>query len=135
MYSSSPMVLCVDDDADDLQFITSIIKEVEPSLSTTTASDGEDALTVLKKAKQVGTLPVLILLDINMPRMNGKQALAHIKSDPVLQTIPVVVFTTSAQPADKLYCTHYGAEMVTKPDTVSKMKSVLQKLLYGALYC
>lgn len=134
MLTFSSTVLCVDDDPDDLQIITSIIKELEPDLLTATAADGEDALAYLQRAKQSGPLPVLILLDINMPRLNGKQTLALLKADPVLKAIPVVVFTTSVQPSDRLYCAHYGSEMVSKPDSVPGMRSILQKVLCKALF-
>lgn len=134
MPPSSPLVLCVDDDADDLMFITSLLQKADPSLFTAIAHDGEEALAYLAKGKLKGVLPTLILMDINMPRMNGKVALAHIKADPVLQTIPVVVFTTSSLPSDRLYCAHYGVEMVSKPDTMAQMQQVLQKLLCQTLY-
>jgi CheY-like chemotaxis protein len=134
MFSSAPLVLCVDDDVDDLSFITAIIHKVEPSLVTATAGNGREALTFLKEAKQSAALPALILLDINMPGMNGKETLASIKADSQLRHIPVVVFSTSSLPSDRLYCAHFGVDMITKPNYVADMERVLQKLIYQVLH-
>lgn len=129
MLSSAPLVLCVDDDADDLSFITSIIHKVEPSFHVATAHDGREALSYLQAAERTSALPALILLDINMPRMNGKEVLAALKADRRLRSIPLVVFSTSSMPSDRLYCAHFGVDMITKPGTVDEMERVLQKLL------
>lgn len=129
MLSPAPLVLCVDDDADDLSFITSIIHKVEPSFHVATAGDGREALSYLQATGHTSTLPALILLDINMPRMNGKEMLASIKADKRLRGIPLVVFSTSSLPSDRLYCAHFGVHMVTKPGTVAEMERVLQKVL------
>jgi CheY-like chemotaxis protein len=134
MRSTAPLVLCVDDDADDLSFITSIIHKVDPSLATVTATNGREALTFLREAKQAAALPSLILLDINMPGMNGKEALASIKADAQLRSIPLVVFSTSSLPSDRLYCAHFGVDMITKPNYLADMERVLQKLLYSVLH-
>lgn len=129
MRSSAPLVLCVDDDADDLSFITSIIHKVEPSFHVATAHDGREALSYLQAAEKMKVLPALILLDINMPRMNGKEMLAALKANRQLRSIPLVVFSTSSLPSDRLYCAHFGVDMITKPGTIGEMERVLQKLL------
>lgn len=134
MFTSAPLVLCVDDDADDLSFITSIIHKIYPSFATATACNGREALTFLREAKEASILPSLILLDINMPGMNGKETLASIKADARLRSIPLVVFSTSSLPSDRLYCAHYGVDMITKPNYVADMERVLQKLLYQVLH-
>ena len=74
-------------------------------------------------------LPCLIILDINMPVLDGKEALSFIKRNERLSDIPVVVFTTSASELDKLYCKRLGTEMITKPPSYTKLESVVVKLL------
>lgn len=123
------LILCVDDDVDDLFFITSIIQKEEPSFQTEVATNGAEALRYLEEAKEKGTLPALILLDINMPMVNGKEVLSKMKADAALATIPVVVFTTSNLPSDRLFCAHYGVDLATKPGSVPEMERLIQKLL------
>ncbi|HVG14948.1 MAG TPA: response regulator, partial [Chitinophagaceae bacterium] len=80
-------------------------------------------------AKEEDTLPCLVILDINMPRMDGKQTLAEIKKDNQLSGVPVVVFSTSGNWEDKMYCERYGVELVTKPATMLSMQNEVQRLL------
>ena len=83
-----PKILYVDDDSDDCIFL--IESFAAKSLThLVCASDGEEAIKYLNSGKD--DLPSLIILDLNMPRKDGKQTLKHIKSDPQLAKIPVVI--------------------------------------------
>ena len=129
MSSSSRTVLCVDDDADDREIVCFTIGEIDPSLHVIHAEDGVEALNYLTKAKLEETLPCLVILDINMPRMDGRQTLSEIKKDDQLAALPVVVFSTSNNPVDKLYCERFGVELVTKPATMHTMQNEVKRLL------
>ena len=109
------IVLCVDDDPDDQILVKETIKELNPSLEVASALNGVEALQFLDGAKERGELPSLVILDINMPLMDGKQTLTQIKKDPTLSEVPVVMFTTSSSPLDKLFCEKHGVKFVTKP--------------------
>jgi CheY-like chemotaxis protein len=87
-------VLIVDDDADLLE-VTSFALEGE-GIGVETARNGEEALEALR----VGKLPDLVLLDLMMPVMNGRQFLDEIAKIPSLETIPVIVLTASAEPGE-----------------------------------
>ncbi len=80
------------------------------------AKDGEQALAYLHQAKATGCLPCLIIMDINMPKMDGKKAIQLIKADKDLSTIPLFVFTTSSSHIDKSYFELYNVQYVTKPN-------------------
>jgi CheY-like chemotaxis protein len=129
MNATARTVLCVDDDADDREMVCVTIGEIDPSLQVIHAEDGIEALGYLAKAKELNTLPCLVILDINMPRMDGKQALAEIKKDNNFCALPVVIFTTSSNPVDKVYCERYGVELVTKPATMRHMQQEVKRLL------
>jgi CheY-like chemotaxis protein len=129
MLSTTRTVLCVDDDADDREMVCFTIGEIDPSLKVVHAEDGVEALHYLRKAKLEDKLPCLVILDINMPRMDGKQTLSEIKKDDQLSKVPVVVFSTSNSPADKLYCDRFGVELVTKPSTMHTMQDEVKQLL------
>ena len=122
-------VLCVDDDPDDREIVCYTISEIDPSLQVAHASDGVEALNYLLKAKEENSLPCLVILDINMPRMDGKQTLAEIKQDTDLSKLPVVVFSTSNNSEDRKYCDRYGVQLVTKPATMHTMQHEVKRLL------
>ena len=122
-------ILCVDDDSDDLQLLHESLKGTHENFDVIEAYNGRQALELLHKLKYSGTPPCLIILDINMPVLNGKETLSIIKRDEALKSIPVVVFTTSGSDSDKRFCNFYGVEMVTKPPNFTHFKTVVQKLL------
>jgi CheY-like chemotaxis protein len=92
MYNSKPVLLAEDDDADALM-TKRALNELKVTNRLVRKVDGEDALEYL--TDQSNEKPSIILLDLNMPRMNGFEFLKIIKADPMLKMIPVVVVTTS----------------------------------------
>lgn len=119
-------ILCVDDDEDDHFFLKSAIKEVEPDMETMEFHNGAQALKYLKEAKKEHELPCVMVLDINMPVMDGKETLRLIKSDPVLSHVHVVVLTTSTTQADKEYFASLGVEMYSKPVSAQGLKQIAE---------
>jgi CheY-like chemotaxis protein len=122
-------VLCVDDDMDDRSVISEAIKEVDPSLSVIEATNGREAHQFLQEAKNIGVFPCLILLDMNMPIMNGKETLTEIRKDELLRTIPVAFFSTSSNPHDQSFSRENGAEFVTKPFSYKSILTIMKDLL------
>jgi CheY-like chemotaxis protein len=129
MPANSRSILCVDDDPDDHMMVCEVIREADNSINVIGAHNGEEALDFLKNGKENGDLPCLVILDINMPRMDGKQTLVEIKKDDVLRQLPVVMLSTSNSPVDKLFCEHYGVSLYTKPDNVAGFSPILKNLL------
>lgn len=129
MGSSTKFVLCVDDDEDDRDLVCIAITQVDPSLNVLQAANGIQAIELLAQAKENQTLPCLVILDINMPLMDGKETLAAIKNDEELHLLPVVLFSTSNSPADKRYCAQYGVELVTKPSSLHSIRDEMKRLL------
>ena len=123
------LILCIEDDEDDMFWIQEATKDVEPNAVFVHKANGKEALDFLELQKLYKDFPCIILLDINMPVMNGKQTLAAIKQDEELNNIPVVVFTTSDNKADQLFCEHYGAEMITKPSHFTELKKKIGQVV------
>src|SRR5579872_246117 len=90
-------LLIVDDDADDLQFFVDAIAEIDQDVQCITASNGINALKLLEG---IETRPDYIFLDLNMPKMDGKQCLKHIRNSLLLHSIPVIIYSTSRLPED-----------------------------------
>ena len=129
MSDSPRTVLCVDDDLDDRELVCDAIGQIDPSLQVIHASDGYQAMEYLYMAKEQAVLPCLVILDINMPKFDGKATLAAIKNDEQLRKIPVVMFSTSNNLMDKMYCERYGVELVTKPSTLHNLHYEVKRLL------
>ena len=108
-------ILCVDDDEDDLFLIKEILESQGHSLEIKEAGNGWDALTYLQSSLQKNQLPCLIIMDMNMPRMDGSQTITKIKENEQLAQIPIVVFTTSSNTAHQKYFENQGIHFITKP--------------------
>lgn len=136
MTAQNRTILCVDDDPDDQFMVLQAIRELDPSVLVITAFNGVGALEYLQAAAQKSEHPCLVILDINMPVMDGKQTLVHLKKDPGLAAIPVVLFTTSSSPMDRFFGEQYGAHFVTKPvryqELLEKVKTLLRLCPPGA---
>ncbi len=123
------IILCVDDDPDDLHLLQNALQAVGSNYKIVEAYNGEEALTRLKEMKQIGNLPCLVVLDVNMPKIDGKQTLVSIQKDEDLKRVPVVVFTTSSSPLDQLFFAKKNVEFMTKPVQYSTMYEVANRLL------
>jgi CheY-like chemotaxis protein len=122
-------ILWADDDMDDLMLMRQVLQELGDSYNIKEVHNGKEALDYLQQRKNLQSLPCLIILDMNMPIMDGKETLSRLKKDDALKDIPVVFFTTSNSQMDKLYCKHQGVEMITKPPQYANLKEAVQRLL------
>jgi CheY-like chemotaxis protein len=129
MDNQPKLLLCIEDDQDDIALIEEAALEFDPFLRFVAKSNGKEALMFLHRQKEQGYLPCLILLDINMPIMNGIEVLETLKTDIDFKKIPIVVLTTSSGHREKLLCDGYGVELITKPNRVAEFKKVLAHLL------
>ncbi len=95
-------VLLVEDSPGDIRLTLEAFRDTNPSIRLHVANDGVEALAFLRQEgiHFSAPRPDLILLDLNMPKMDGRQALAQIKQDESLKTIPTVILTTSEAEAD-----------------------------------
>ncbi|GAA4750641.1 response regulator [Flavisolibacter ginsenosidimutans] len=126
-------ILWADDDMDDLMLMRHVLQDIGQDYDIAEVSNGQEALDYLENAKRKNDLPSLVILDMNMPVLNGKEALSIIKKDSALSEIPLVFFTTSNSELDKMYCKRFGVEMITKPPQYSSLKEAVRKLLNSYL--
>ena len=120
-------ILLVDDDEADALLITEALHEAYAARTVCRARDGAEALALLRNPAV--PRPDLIILDLNMPRMSGRELLAVIKDDPALRLIPAVILTTS-QAADDVagsYAGHANA-FVTKPVTLDSFTAAVRSI-------
>jgi CheY-like chemotaxis protein len=127
------VILMADDDDDDYILTQKALNESKLLNRLFRVRDGEELLEYLRGegefAGQERNRPGVILLDLNMPRKDGREALEEIKSDPNLQDIPVVVFTTSKAEEDIYKSYKLGVNsFITKPVTFDSLIQVMQTL-------
>ncbi|MDZ7899364.1 MAG: response regulator [Arcicella sp.] len=117
----APLILIADDDEDDRMFTREAFDENFEKNETRFVNDGVELMDYLKRRNkyadpQSSPRPSIILLDLNMPKMDGREALREIKSDPDLRIIPVVILTTSKAEQDILKTYDMGVNcFITKP--------------------
>jgi len=129
--SQIPVILLAEDDPGDVLMITEALQRTGSPRDVRVVGDGQEALDFLRRAGDHGRAPRpdLILLDLNMPRLDGRQALEVIKADSDLKVIPIVVFTTSAAAIDinGSYDRHANA-YVSKPLELDALDAVVQQI-------
>lgn len=125
-------ILYMDDDVDDLQMLQEAIHSIDGSYQLVEALDGSQGLRQLQQMKNTKELPCLIVLDVNMPRVGGKEAFLRIREDETLKDIPVVILSTSSSEADRRYFEGKNVEYITKPIDFQHLVSVAARLLH---YC
>ncbi len=122
-------ILLIEDNPGDVILIKEAFKEGETYNKLTVLGDGEAALSFLRKegAYKRFSSPDLILLDLNMPRKDGREVLAEIKTDPVLKHIPVVVLTSSEAQQDIINAYNLQANCyITKPVDLKQFFNVVK---------
>jgi len=121
--------LLVDDDIDDIIIFQETLKKVDDKVGFFYVNNGKDAIDLL--TENAPNLPSLIFLDINMPRMDGKECLKLLKQDDRLKHIPVLMYTTSSQSADIEDTMMHGAmAFITKPWGVNELKKLLSVIAH-----
>ena len=124
-------ILLVEDNPGDIRLTREVLKEGKIRNSLSIVMDGEEAISFLKKEGQyVGvSTPDIILLDLNLPKKDGREVLAEIKNDPVLKLIPVIVLTTSSAEQDVLNMyAHHANCYITKPVDFNQFISVIRSI-------
>jgi len=124
-----PKVLYVDDDSDDCVFLSESFAAATTGTNLVCASGGEEAILYLNSIND-NSLPSLIILDLNMPRWDGRQMLRYIKSNPNFSGIPVVILSTSENKADKEICARLGAaSYLQKPVHYDGYKDIVKNCI------
>lgn len=131
-HAGASLILSAEDDLDDRLFIREAIRKLADAPEVRFVGDGRELLDYLRRAgpwrdPASSPRPDLVLLDLNMPRLSGREALPMLKGDPALRLLPVVVLTTSDDQNDVQACYEAGANaFVTKPSRLAELSRVLE---------
>lgn len=122
-------ILIVEDNPVDLDLTIRAFKSQRIDNPIVTARDGEEALSFVEKWENGDTMPVVILLDLKMPKVNGLEVLKVLKNHPKFRTIPVVVLTTSSESSDVHEAYQLGANSyIVKPVDFEKFLDVAKQI-------
>ena len=128
-------ILMAEDDPDDRFLMEQALLDIGNGADLCFVEDGEKLMDYLLRSGEYTDItssprPTLIFLDLNMPRKEGRQALKEIKTDPGLNEIPVVIWTTSEVVEDRIFCKEAGAEAyLTKPADYTELVELVKKMI------
>ena len=123
-------ILHVEDDPDDVELLQNAFQDIPTLPKVKVIREGHKVLPWLEHQD---TLPDVIVMDLNLPKMHGKEILAAIKSNDKLKDIPIVILTTSSSKEDKKYCLDHGViTYITKPSTVQGFRDAVTTILAAA---
>jgi CheY-like chemotaxis protein len=130
--NTRPIVLLAEDDEDDREFISLAFKKLSSPPTVFIRNNGRELMEYLSSLA-VSELPCLIILDLNMPVMDGIETLDLLKHDAKYDNIPKVIFSTSNSEEDKARCISHGAiDFFVKPANMNGIVQSVQKMLH---YC
>ncbi|MDB5252063.1 MAG: response regulator [Flaviaesturariibacter sp.] len=118
------LILCIDDDPDDISMLREAFNVLKVRYEIVAAHNGEEGLKTLHQLRDANNLPCLIVLDINMPKMDGRETFHAMRKDSRFADIPVVIFSTSSSPLDKLFFSRKAVEYFVKPIDFQKLSDV-----------
>jgi CheY-like chemotaxis protein len=121
-------ILVVDDDVEDHLILQDYFSEADLDLSVGFRENGRQAIQFLENISEDSNLPDLIILDLNMPIMNGTQTLINLKGIPRLRHIPIIIFSTSENETEKRKCLSLGAvDYMVKPHSLEECRATIRR--------
>lgn len=124
------IVLSVEDDSSTYHILTMAFEEAAPEIELRRACDGDQALSMLRGPNETERLrPDLIMLNLNLPKRTGFELLEEMRKDGLVESIPVVVFSSSSLNSDKARCLALGAKgFFTKPTSFDDLIQTVQSM-------
>jgi CheY-like chemotaxis protein len=122
-------VLIADDDKDDIEILTTALKEMDSGLQVVIANDGRNALEQLGTIQAGGTSACVLVMDMNMPKMDGRETVVAIKNDSQYEGLPILLFSTAKSKTDEMFAQKWGVHFFQKPDTVQGLNDVAKVII------
>ena len=124
---NSLSLLLVEDDPDDIELMNEALKSASIIYSIKTISQGDKVIPYLELCKK---FPDVIILDLNLPKLHGREVLRLIKTSDRFKEIPVAILTTASSQSEKDYCLKEGADQfITKPSTVEGFNQTINTII------
>ena len=126
--STRPIILYAEDDHDDFESIKEALDQISKNFIILNASNGSEAVSYLENNPEA--LPQLVVLDLNMPVMDGKEVLEWMKQKEKFRNIPIMVFTTSSRADDVKLCLKHDCTFFRKPTLYRDLLHIAQTMLH-----
>ncbi len=123
------IVVYVDDDPDDISLIEQSFMNLSKNIEIVTFQEGNHALSYLQNIGFQDPTPCLIILDINMPGLNGRDLLIRMRDNDHFKNVPIVLFSTSSSLRDKEFAKRYNAGFITKPLLLDQMNAITDQFI------
>src|SRR5437899_2893153 len=123
------IVFYADDDVDDIDLLTDAFAYYSKKIKLITAFDGQSALVKLNELKEKKCGPCLIILDINMPYISGKDVLKQLRKMDFYSETPIILFSTSNSPQEKEMAKKYNSVLITKPVNLGHLNSIVDEFI------
>jgi CheY-like chemotaxis protein len=123
-----PFLLYAEDDLDDFESLKDAMGQITDHYDLVQAKNGQEVLDLLENNSK-GSLPCMIILDLNMPIMDGKEVLQWLKKDDTYENIPIMVFTTSSREEDIKLCQTNKCSFFRKPTLYRDLLHIAQTML------
>ena len=123
------LVLYADDDYEDLDLVREAFNKYADNVELINFRDGIQLLDFIKQLQPGKPLPCLIILDINMPRKNGKEVLRDLRRMEGFEEVPVVLFSTSTLPSEFAFAKSFGAGFITKPLYTEQIAHLVDEMI------
>jgi CheY-like chemotaxis protein len=125
------VILCIDNDPEDIDLFCDAVKVVDPSITFLSALGGQEALALLSSVEDIKQLPEYVFLDINMPRMDGKDTLKEIRKIERHRSMQIIMLSTGLSPRDhevykQLGADHFMSKATSFQDLCDKLKAILK---------
>ena len=124
------LVLYADDDPEDIEFVREEFSKYSHEIELLDFSNGADLLHFLNVLSPLDPLPCLIIIDIKMPGMNGKELLSKLRQIKRFEYVPAVLFSNSSLPSEKAFAQSFGAEYITKPFHRNQINELITHILH-----
>ena len=128
MADNKPVLLYAEDDLDDFESLQDALRQLTDKYRLIQAKNGTEVVSMLQNDRS-NISPCLIILDLNMPVMDGKEVLQWLKNEEAYKNIPVMVFTTSSREEDMKLCQSYKCTFFRKPTLYRDLLHVAQTML------
>ncbi|MGC3945117.1 MAG: response regulator [Chryseolinea sp.] len=122
-------ILLAEDDLDDQQIFSEVIGDINRDIDLVIVGDGEQVLTALQRMDQSNSLPDMVILDQNMPRLKGSEAIKLIRENSRYDRVSTVIYSTYHDSRFIESCKKLGIELFLKPDTYEDLKRLITKMI------
>jgi CheY-like chemotaxis protein len=123
------LVLYADDDPEDIELVSEAFQSYAQNVDLVTFPDGIELLNFVETIDPFQAAPCLFIIDINMPRLNGKETLRRLRKIEPFAEVPAVLFSTSSLPADAVFAKNFNAGFVTKPLHTHQVHLIIDEII------